>query len=77
MLKKTATVLLLAFCLAASQPASAHAGFFLFNIINDIFNGGHKSSAPPAPAASAKSSAGSVVKFGMRNSQVSEVQQPD
>lgn len=75
MLKKTATIMLLASYVAVSQPTPAHAGFFLVNILNGIFNGSNKSSSSSPQAKPANTNASSVVKFGMRSSQVANVQQ--
>jgi len=71
MTKKLAIVLLVIFSIASFQPPTAHAGFFLFNIINGIFGGKHKDPPVPAPV---EQRAG-VVKFGMQDSEVSAVQQ--
>ncbi|MDR3591241.1 MAG: 3D domain-containing protein [Negativicutes bacterium] len=71
MSRKHVAVLLVFFSIAAFQPPTAHAGFFLFNIINGIFGGHHKD--PPA-SVPAEPQAG-VVKFGMQNSDVAAVQQ--
>lgn len=70
---KRAAVMLIVTCLIFLPPASAHAGFFLFNIINDIFAGGSKNSkqkvtTPPKPAVPA------VIKIGMNNADVAAVQ---
>ena len=73
MFKKSATVLLLAFCVSASQPAPAYAGFFLFNIINDVFGGGHKNSGSSTQSQSSNISI-TALKLGMRNSQVADMQ---
>lgn len=72
MSKKLATVLLVIFSLVAFQPPTAHAGFFLFNIINGIFGGNHKD---PPPAKTPTEHHPGVVKFGMQNSDVAAVQQ--
>lgn len=67
-----AAVMLIVICLIFLPPASAHAGFFLFNMINDIFNGSPKNTkqqqiTPPKPASA-------VIKLGMKNADVAAVQ---
>lgn len=66
--------MLVVFCVSVSQPAPAHAGFFLFNIINDVFGGGHKNSTPSPKSQSSNIGNGALLKLGIRNSQVADVQ---
>jgi len=68
------TVLLL-FTITVFQPASAHASFFLFNIVRDIFGGGQHHDSPTSKPNSSNNSNSSLIKFGMQNSQVAEIQQ--
>lgn len=72
MLKKCTAILLIIICIIFYQPTAAHAGFFLFNIINDIFDGGHRT--PKKTTESPKTST-TAVKYGMKNNQVTIVQQ--
>jgi 3D (Asp-Asp-Asp) domain-containing protein len=67
--KKLVAVLLVIFSVASFQPPAAHAGFFLFNIINGIFGSHHRD--PPAPAPAEQHG---VVKIGMQNNDVLAVQ---
>ncbi len=75
---KYAIAVFIAFSIAL-QPVPAHAGFFLFNIIHDIFNGGHHSDDTaynkPKPNNTNNANNNSVVKYGMRDNQVVVVQQ--
>lgn len=75
MLKKTAASLLLVSYLAIFQPAHAHAGFFLVNMINGLFKGSSKNSPPATQSRPDGTPASAVIKFGMRSSQVASVQQ--
>ncbi|HEY3426645.1 MAG TPA: 3D domain-containing protein [Negativicutes bacterium] len=72
--KKHAAATLIAIFLASSQPTPVHASFFLFNIIQAIFSGGHKTTQNPTQA-HPPGSTSTVIKFGMRSSQVASVQQ--
>lgn len=75
MSKKNAVAVFIAFSIAI-QPAPAYAGFFLFNIIHDIFNGGHKTDTTSVKHSKTSNTNGSsAVKYGMRNNQVAVVQQ--
>lgn len=69
MTKKYALITCIIFCFSFSQPVPAHANFFLFNIINDILGIGEKK--PPAKSNQPLP----VVRFGMKNNQVKEIQQ--
>ncbi|MDR3565872.1 MAG: 3D domain-containing protein [Negativicutes bacterium] len=73
-LKKLIVVVLIIFGIGFYQTAPVYASFFLFNIIHDIFSGGHKEAKPP-PETHPGGNAVSVVKFGMKNSQVIAIQQ--
>lgn len=68
--KRIYVIAFLAFCLVSYQPAPAHAGFFLFNILQGIFNGGHKSTIQSAEAA-----ANTTEKNKLRSEDVAAVQQ--
>lgn len=69
MSKKLIKAIFLIFFIVCFHSPTAHAGFFIFNIINGIFNGDHKDSSvvvePP----------GGVVKFGMKNNDVLAMQE--
>lgn len=62
----------LIFCFCFIQPTPAHANFFLFNIINDVLGIGDREKKPPVENKQSKSP---VVRFGMKNSQVTAIQQ--
>lgn len=70
MLKKQVSTILIIFCIIFYQPTPAHASFFLFNIIHDIFSGPTTKKAPEAPKPGSTS-----IKYGMRNNQVATIQQ--
>ena len=70
--KKCALIACIVFGFGIIQPAPAHANFFLFNIINDIFGIGSREKRPPVEATHPSSQ---VVRFGMKNSQVATIQQ--
>jgi hypothetical protein len=75
MTKRLAIALLVIFSTTSFQPPVAHAGFFLFNIINGIFGGNHQKSPVPAPPTASAEQPSGAVKFGMHNSAVVAVQQ--
>lgn len=58
--------------LALQQPVPVHAGFFLFNIIQDIFKGGAKTNKTQEQTNSPNQQ---IIKYGMKNSQVVLIQQ--
>lgn len=73
--KKLVITTIFAFYFAILQPTPAYAGFFLFNIIDGIFNGGGKKTSSPTKITPTDTNKISVLKLGMRNTQVAEVQQ--
>ena len=71
-MKRTLICLLAALCFAAYQPVPVYAGFFLFNIINDVFNGGSKNKQKEKEQ---QPDINTTLKHGMQNSQVVILQQ--
>lgn len=72
MLKKYTAIILIIFCIASYQPTTAHASFFLFNIIHDLFSGGHRDTKAPTESPHTNSTS---VKYGMQSNQVATIQQ--
>ena len=69
--KKNTLKTLIVICLFSYHPAPAHASFFLFNIIHDIFSGGNSKTT----AATSVSHRNSTIKYGMRGGDVAVLQQ--
>lgn len=72
MRKKYTSIFLIILYIAFSHPTSAHAGFFLFNIIHGLFNGGHPAAKTTTQSQNTSTTA---IKYGMKNNQVTTVQQ--
>jgi 3D (Asp-Asp-Asp) domain-containing protein len=69
-LQKQTYITLIIFCVFFFQPTPAHAGFFLFNIINDIFDGSDRKKTTES-----RQPASTAIKYGMKNNQVTAIQQ--
>ncbi|VBB07647.1 Hypothetical protein LUCI_2912 [Lucifera butyrica] len=65
--KKYAIVAFLVFSVVSYRPATAHASFFLFNIIQGIFSGGHQRAAQNQHPA--------TIVYGMRGKDIFTIQQ--